>query len=239
MSNYTFCLESDYREFSPVKKSVWSCFSNMSVHLFSFGLQKCQSRCPWSWSYWLRAEQNLYLQGKFCLGLFRNIMQPNCVTGKLCVRNFILNCVLPFLCQWHPLFFAFIIHVRHFQVYILKHIFFQNWGLLWNNDKKKKAHNMSVVVILAIHYAAFLQRSTDIIAHNSTLGSVIWRHFHVSGDLSFLVPDCFLCKEFLPPWQHCQQPYLSAWLRYLQITLDLHINMMQNNLLHPVSRDLF
>lgn len=44
---------------------------------------------------------------------------------------------------------------------------------------------------------------------------------------------------FVPQQQHCQQPYLSAWLRYLQIALDLHINMMQNNLLHPVSGDIF
>lgn len=46
--------------------------------------------------------------------------------------------------------------------------------------------------------AAFLQRSTDIIAQNSALDSVIWRHFHVSDDSSCLVPNCFLCEEFLP-----------------------------------------
>lgn len=168
-----------------------------------------------------------------------NIMQLNCVSGKLCVRNFILNCVLPFLCQWYPLIFAFIIHVKHSQVYILKHISFQNWGLLWNNNQKSLQH-VCGGDFKPVTLQPFFQRSTDIIAHNfSTLGSVIWRHFHVSGDSNFLVPDCFLCEEFLPHWQHCQQPYLSAWLRYLQITLDLHINMMQNSLLHPVSRDIF
>lgn len=120
--------------------------------------------------------------------------------------------------------------------------------MLWSNDEKGPRHVYGGDFLKVIHYAAFLQCSTDIISRDSALGSIFWRHFHVPelvgvffGVRLFSVWGIPYINPvfFFPQRQHCQQPYLSAWLRYLQIVLDLHINMMQNNLLHPVSRDIF
>lgn len=98
--------------------------------------------------------------------------------------------------------------------------------------------------------------STENVLHNSILGNVLWRYFHVL-QLDQVIRFCCYCCFVLFCFQrvfwvrnsfHKPSVFLSSGaalsttlsvILYLQIVLDLHINMMQNNLLHTVLRDIF
>lgn len=146
-------------------RNVCSLFFNHAWAFVFFCItEMSESRCPCSWSYWLHAEQNLYLQGKFCLGLFINIMQLNCVSGKLCVRNFILNCVLRFLCQRHPLFFAFFKSMLDILTCISENTFHFKTEV-YCEIMTKESPNTCVSVILSQSLSSI---SSEIYRHNCT-----------------------------------------------------------------------